>query len=391
MEIKVAQVINHNQVKKDQAVQLEDGRIQNIRNLYPFETPEFPNMIPGFIDIHTHGRMGFSTMDIENYEKLSKSYLISGTTAFVASILTAPIEEIEKILQFGKDYIRKNREQAADGYCALLHGFHLEGPYLSVINCGAQHPELIIPFDEKGKTLIDTYHEILDMITLDYQDPSATELVRVARQYPIILSAGHDSAVGERVYEGIAEGISHVTHIFSSTSSFFKGVRNGVFAKLLGTQEIALMTHGVSVEVITDGHHITKSIFDFIKHCKPIDEIITVSDSTEYSGLPYESGKRCKLGKVDIMLEEGVAMLPDRSTLAGSIISMHDAFRILVNTWGEDRSTAVALTSYNPARKLGIDDLGVIQKGAQADILLMDDSSNLLKIYKHGVVFNSTD
>lgn len=389
MEIKVSELINYNQITKDQAIEIDStkGRITSIRNLTPLEMPEYHRVVPGFIDIHTHGRMGCSAMNIlnDNYMTLSAGYLRSGTTTFLASLLTAPLEEIRTILHFGRQYIKENKKQAERGQCALLYGFHLEGPYISTQNRGAQNPKHIIPYDERGKSLIEDYHDIIRMITLDYQNPSAYHLVQDARQYQIILSAGHDSAVGDKVYEGIAEGISHVTHIFSSTSSFFKGVKDGVFVKLLGTQEVALMTEGITVEIIPDEHHITKSIYTFIKHCKPVKEIIAVSDSTEYSGLPYEPGKLGKLGELDIMLEDGVAMLPNKSTLAGSIITLHDAFKILVNKWGEKLTNAVALTSYNPAKKLGCADLGVVEAGAQADIVVLDNSNEIVQVFKHGI------
>ena len=391
MEIKVERLISNKEIKKDQAVVIESGRISSIRPLENLETPEYSIMVPGFVDIHTHGRKNLSTMDThgDNYSKLSKSYLESGTTTYIASLLTAPVDEITGILEYGTEYMIANQYESRMGSCATLHGFHLEGPYLSVKNCGAQHPDLIIPFGQEGIQLLENYHEIIKMITLDYEQPSSNKLVALAKGYSILLALGHDETIGKRVYEAFEEGVSLVTHIFCSNSSMFRGVRDGVFTKLLGTQEIALMARGVSVEVIPDNYHISSSIFDFIRHNKPTKEIIAVSDSTPYSGIPYESGKRCKLGAVDIMLNDGVAMLPDRSSLAGSIITLHDAFKIMAGSWGEPLCDVVAFTSYNPANKLGLSKhIGSIKKGLCADIVLMDDKYNLMDVYKSGIKYN---
>lgn len=391
MKIKVRKIANHNQILENQCVEFDKGKIKAIYPLDKEDSYDYPLLVPGFIDIHTHGRLGYNTMEIkrDRYLNLSKSFLLSGTTTYVASLLTATLDEIEQVLEFGNDFMSINKECSLNGECADLHGFHLEGPFLSTKNSGAQKPDLIIPFNEKGKELIAKYNKIISMITFDYGNDKAAELADFARKYPIILALGHDETLEDQVYEAFEKGVSLVTHIYCSTSSLFRGVKDGHFKKMLGTQEIALMTKGVSVEVIPDNHHISKSIFKFIRHNKDIEELIAVTDSNQYSGLEYENGQKGILGEMDIILADGVAMLPDKSSLAASIITLMDAFKILVKDWEQSLEDAVALTSYNPAKILGIaDNYGAIEVGKKADFVLLDDNYELLDVYKNGVKVN---
>ena len=145
------------------------------------------------------------------------------------------------------------------------------------------------------------------------------------------------------------------------------------------------MTDGVKVEVISDGHHITKFFWDFIVHNKSFDDILIVSDSMRCAGMPEDPEKTYKLGEIDVIVDNGVAWLKDKSAFAGSVATMYSNFRNLVQNWGVDISDAVKITSYNQSRLFNLDHLGEIKAGRKADILLLDKNLSVCKIIKNGI------
>ena len=149
---------------------------------------------------------------------------------------------------------------------------------------------------------------------------------------------------------------------------------------------MGLMTEGVKVEVIADGKHITKYFWDFIRHNKKVDDIIIVSDSMRCAGLPAGPDKKYKLGEIDVMIDDGVAWLTDKSAFAGSVATMYSNFKMLVNKWDVNLRDAVRMTSYNQALLLNLaGTVGEIKPERDADFLLLDKDLNLQKIIKSGI------
>jgi N-acetylglucosamine-6-phosphate deacetylase len=340
--------------------------------------------IPGFIDIHTHGGDGYELMDdsVEALEAISRFYLQKGTTSFLFSTVTSGLDRTESVLRTAGRFIVQNRKDAAKGLQAGFLGIHLEGPWLSKKNLGAQNPIYCIVPGKESLELIEKYHDIIKMVTFSYHTPESEKLLDLLLDKDIIPACGHDEAHDERILEGFNKGVKVVTHIYCVTSTFQR--RNGL--KHLGTIEMGLMTDGVKVEVIADGKHITKYFWDFIKHNKSYDDIIVITDSMRCAGLPEDPDKKYKLGEIDVIIDEGVAWLEDRSAFAGSVATMYSNFKRLVSEWNVPINEAVRITSYNQAKLLGIiDRVGEIKQGREADILLLDRDMKLQKVIKSGV------
>jgi N-acetylglucosamine-6-phosphate deacetylase len=316
---------------------------------------------------------------LESLSGIARFHLSQGTTSFCSSTLSAPLGTLESVLQQGEEFLTHNREAALQGTEASCLGFHLEGPWLSRDNAGAHSREHIISPDPKSFELISRFGDIISMVTLSYSseiDPFLQYLI----EHGIIAAAGHDDTADFEILKGFAGGISQVTHLYSCTSTFQR--RNG--KKRLGTLEMALMTDGIAVEVIADGHHITKFFWNFIRHNKKLDDILLVSDSIKAAGLDGDAG-RMTIGDIDIIIDGGVAWTSDRKLFAGSVATMYRMFLILVTEWGESIQDAVRFSSHNQARILGHSGtLGRIAPGMTADLLLMDEDLVIRKIVKSG-------
>lgn len=342
--------------------------------------------VPGFIDIHTHGRGGGDVMDSGALFQIARSYLDCGTTTFLASTVSSSLDRLETVLEGGRELLQKNKEKSSAAEQSLLLGYHLEGPWISEKNSGAHDRAYIAEPDQRALELIEKFSGIIRMVTFSYHSSGAKRLLECLNEKKIIAACGHDETIDSEIVEGFKKGLNHVTHIYSNTSSFQRA--GGL--KHLGTLEMALMTPGISIEVIADGRHITRYFWDFILHNKSVDDIVVVSDSISCAGLSTElSGggdSEYRLGDRRILIENGVAWLPDRSTFAGSISSIHSMFCRLVREWSVPIQNAVRMTSSNQARILNVaGTFGVIGRGATADILFMNEDLAIQKIVKSGI------
>lgn len=388
MKLYIENLVSHIGTLHDCSVTINDGKISSVRKeSFSAGQKSYCYAIPGFIDIHTHGGDGYELMDdsVESLDTISRFYLRKGTTSFLSSTVTSGLDKIESVLRTAGKFMEHNRKEAAKGLQADLLGIHLEGPWLSKKNLGAQNPiHCIVPGKESFE-LIEKYQDIIKMVTFSYHTAESEKLLDLLLERGIIPACGHDETHDERILEGFNKGVKLVTHIYCVTSTFQR--RNGL--KHLGTIEMGLMTDGVKVEVIADGKHITRYFWDFIRHNKSYDDIVVITDSMRCAGLPEDPDKKYKLGEIDVIIDDGVAWLEDRSAFAGSIATMYSNFKRLVSEWNVPINEAVRITSYNQAKLLGIiDNVGEIKPGSEADILLLDKDLNLQKVIKLGVETN---
>lgn len=344
----------------------------------------FEYAVPGFIDCHTHGAVGCDLMDRDDeaFHQIAGFHLANGTTSFLGSTLTASLEEIEDFLAWIRPRMARNGTRADEGRESTLAGIHLEGPWISRRNLGAQNERHVIEPDGDSFRIVRENADIISMVTFSYHSEGAREFLDLLVELGIVPAAGHDETTDEEAVEAFARGLTHLTHIYCNSSSFQR--RNGY--KHLGSLEMALITPGVSVEVIADDRHITKYFWDFIIHNKSVEDIILVSDSTRGAGLPEDPERVYKLGELDIVIDDGVAWLSDRTVFAGSTSTMLRMFRTVVQRWGVSMPDAVRMTSANQARAFGMTEVdGGIAVGRRADFLLLDADLSVRTIVKSGV------
>ncbi len=380
----IKKIVNHDAELENQVIIIRDGTIADIK---PWDSTEpetvCPYAIPGFIDIHTHGGGGHDLMDNSAgvLNALGRFHLANGTTSFLASTLTAGLSQIESVLSTVSGFMDVNESEAAGGRQARLLGIHLEGPWLSGKNIGAQNPDLCITPGEESFRLIRKYRDLIRMVTFSYDSPQSEKFLELLTGLKIIPACGHDDSWDDMILSGFEKGIQVITHIYCVSSTSHK--RNGL--RHLGTTEMGLMKEGIKVEVIADGKHITRHYWDFIRHNKTPEDILVITDSIRCAGLALKPGSKYSLGGQSIIIDDGVAWLEDKSVFAGSVATMHSNFKRIVKEWKAEMSEAVKITSRNQALLLNISDkLGEISPGKIADILLLDHDLNLVKVIKSG-------
>jgi len=380
----IKNIVNHDETLKNRVIYIRDGKISDIRKGSPPGTEKsYCYAIPGFIDMHTHGGGGKDIMDnsIDTLDSISRFYLQNGTTSFLASTITASLPQIDSVLITASEFASINKKQADKGIHATFLGIHLEGPWLSMKNLGAHNPDHNKVPDKESLELISKHQDIIKMVTFSYHSPESEKLLKLLVNKGIIPACGHDDSYDERILSGFRKGIKVVTHIYCVSSTVHK--RNG--KRYMGITEMGLMTDGVTVEVIADGMHTTKYFWDFITHSKQYKDIIIVSDSIRCTGLVASPGTKYKLGDTNVIIDQGVAWLEDRSVYAGSIATMYSSFERIVKQWNVNMNDAVRITSYNQAALLNLSDrLGGIGPGKVADILLLDQDLNLQRVIKSG-------
>lgn len=334
---------------------------------------------PGFIDIHTHGGGGHDYMDgtVEAFVGAAMAHMRHGTTSLLPTTLTCPDEELFHAFAC----FRNAKKQMKDG--PNLLGLHLEGPYFSAAQAGAQDPKyLALPNPEHFRGILNASDDILCM-SLAVELPGALELVDELFKRNILVSVGHSDACYPDVLKAVERGCAHVTHLYSGMSALR---RIGPY-RHLGVVESAYAIDELSVEIIADGSHLPPELLRSIVKQKPLDKICLITDSMRGAGLP--EGSIVKLGSLtngqDTVLESGVAMLMDRTAFGGSVCTSDRCIRTMVQKAEISLTDAVRMMTANPARIIGAKNKGVLAVGRDGDICLFDEGIRIKAVFVNGV------
>lgn len=334
---------------------------------------------PGFIDIHTHGAGGHDFMDgtVEAILGAARCHMMHGTTSLVPTTLTSSMEDLFKTL----DNFKKAKENS-DG--PELLGLHLEGPYFSMEQRGAQDPRYIKDPDREEYMKILDYSKDIVRWTVAPELKGALEMGRELKRRGVLPSIGHSNAVYEEVQRAFENGYTHVTHLYSGMSM----VRRINAYRYAGVVESAFLIDEMTVEIIADGKHLPQSLLQLVYKIKGPDRICLVTDSMRAAGMPdgeYILGS-LKDGQKAIV-EEGVAKLPDRSAFAGSVATADRLVRTMVEIAGVPLIDAVKMMTSTPARIIGVDDRkGTLSPGKDADVVIFDKTINIKSVITKGIV-----
>jgi N-acetylglucosamine-6-phosphate deacetylase len=335
---------------------------------------------PGFIDIHTHGAGGHDFMDgtVEAILEAARAHMRRGTTSLVPTTLTSSLEDLFKTL----DNFKKARENQ-DG--PELLGLHLEWPYFSMEQRGAQDPRFIKNPDREEYMKILDYSGDIIRWTVAPELEGAMEMGRVLKSRGVLPSIGHSNAIYEDVQRAFENGFTHVTHLYSGMSM----VRRINAYRYAGVVESAFLIDDMTVEIIADGKHLPQSLLKLIYKIKGPDRICLVTDSMRAAGMPdgeYILGS-LRTGQ-KVVVEEGVAKLPDRSAFAGSVATADRLVKTMVEIAGVPLIDAVRMMTSTPAQIIGADDRkGTIAPGKDADVVIFDAEINIKTVIVKGIVF----
>lgn len=337
-------------------------------------------VVPGFVDIHVHGGGGYDFLDEapEATPSILKKHLSHGTTSLLATTLTCP----DEILYRGVGKLGREIERGfAPGECEIL-GLHLEGPYFSSAAKGAQAiREQKIPTLEELEKLYALAKGHIVRFDGAPELPEMDLFARWTKEKGILASIGHSGANAETALEYYKKGFSHVTHMYCSTTTEHKEgqvVHGGII-------EAAYLEDGFRVELIGDGKHIPRETMLLVFKIKGVDSTMLVTDAMRAAGTDVsESILGEKETGTRVIVEDGVAKLPDRSSFAGSVATMDVCLRTAVR-YGIPLVDAVKSCTLTPARTVGFGGRkGSLEKGKDADIVILDRELNVRRVFARG-------
>lgn len=329
---------------------------------------------PGFVDIHVHGGGGKSAMseDYRDIVEMAEAHLKYGTTSIVPTTLAAPVEQLKKVTLS----IKKASEEIKT---ATILGVHYEGPYISKKYKGAQSEQNILnPIECPPDELFDLWDKILIMGAAP-EEKGVLALGDKLKERGIVGSVAHSAASYEQVEEAVKHGFSDITHIYNACTSCFK---TGPF-RTAGVVEAGLAIDEISAQTIADLKHLPKGLLKLIYKCKGDDKMYLITDGLEYSAYEIEENAIItQENGIQVVCEDGVMLLADKSALAGSISTLKDCVRNMYKEVGVPLYSAVKMASLTPATVVGYENTkGQIKIGCDADLVIFDDDLNIKKVY----------
>lgn len=401
--LKNARLITPVRIIKNGILVIKDGKIADVGAREEVIFPRNARVIdvegryvsPGFIDIHLHGGGGADTMDAteEAIEKISVTHAKGGSTSIVPTTITAPMEDIIRAIE-NIEIVRKKDLPGAN-----VLGVHVEGPYFSSEQRGAQNPKFLKePEPEEYLGLLDRYDCII-RVSAAPEIRGGLELGQELRKRGILASIAHTNATYQDILRAIEAGYTHVTHMYSGMS----GLKRINAYRVSGVIESTLLLDELTTEIIADGHHLPPSLIKLILKAKGLDKVSIITDAMSAAGLG--PGKYF-LGGLDVVVEDDVAgefevpeeegnyvaKLLTRDAFAGSAATMDKCVKNMVKLAGLSIQDAVKMATINPAKLIGVENKkGSLVKGKDADIVIFDENINIIMtivggkiVYKKG-------
>ena len=328
-------------------------------------------ILPGFVDLQVNGSHGIDVMNasVDALANLSRHLAREGATAWMPTAVTAPIEKITQVHDSIASTLENSRRDNSADVAAIL-GMHLEGPFISPHRLGA-HPKLNL--EPRG----DAFERVLAMsalrlITLAPELVGGLDAIRRLTARDVVVSIGHTNATLDEANAGIAAGARMFTHLFNAMRPL-NHRDPGVIAA-------ALASSAAIPGIIPDGVHVHPAMLRLAVNARGKDGIIIVTDKVALAGT---TDTEKNVGRARATIRDGAARLDD-GTLAGSIISMLDGVRIMVEKAGVSIGDAAVMAATNPANVIGATDRGRIQVGTRADLILLSPALELKSVFIAG-------
>ncbi len=317
---------------------------------------------PGFIDTHVHGAGGVDFMgSTDDFRTVAALHLARGTTTILPTTFSSSFASLCRAVENFKIVA----SEAGKGTLPHMPGLHLEGPYFSPSQAGAQPPEYIYPPRpaEYNELIARAEGGILKW-SFAPELPGAIPFCDTLVRNGIAPTIGHTDAAYEDVMRAFEHGARNLTHFYSSMSTI---TRRAGF-RVLGVIETGYLLDEMWIEVIGDGCHLPEPLLKMVLKLKGHERIMTVTDAVSPALLPPDAPVSSKY-----LIEDGVAKMPDRSCFHGSIASTDRIVRTMVKVAGCDLPTAVRMMSKNPATFLGLRGKGSLLAGYDADLVFFGD------------------
>ena len=383
-------VISDGKRFENSGILLQGGKIASFGAAMADEVIDCSGCIitPGLLDIHTHGAVehDFTEGTIESYDAISRFQASHGVTGLVATLLTMPLPEVYRCLNFARTYAK--RPPAG----ARVYGLHLEGPFLSIVNKGAHNEKAILPAKpEYYEGLLD-YADVITTMTVSPSNEASVEMIRRLCQKGIVVSGGHDDSNERLIALAIDAGMTHSTHMYCVMSRW--GWSEG--KKQCGLQEMVLLDDRLTLEMIVDNVHTNKTFTLLSYKCKGAGGMCLVSDMLSVGGLPVDGRSYdLKVPGVEeflsVVVDYGVAKLKDSNLNAGSVTAVDQMLRNVIS-YGISPEDAVLMATATPARIIRHDnEVGSLLPGRAADIAIWNEDFYARKTLVGGKTVFSAD
>ena len=370
-------VIAPDGIIRNGSVLIRDGIIIGVSD----HDPEMPGAMildaggnyisPGFIDIHVHGGGGYDFMDntVEAFLEIAKTHARYGTTALFPTTLTGPAEDIVSTLRTYDEAYPLNESGSE------FMGVHLEGPYFSMNQRGAQDPRWIRDPDPGEYEYIISQSGSIKRWSAAPELKGAIPFARYLRSKGIIVSLAHTDAIYEEVLEGFENGYTLATHLYSAMS----GVTRRNAYRFAGAVESAFIIDDMDVEIIADGIHLPAPLLKLIFKIKGPGKIALITDAMRAAGMPPGESVIGNLQTgIKVIVEDGVSKMPDRKSFAGSVATADRLVRTMIRLADVSLTDAIRMMTMTPAVIMKIaGQKGSLAAGKDADIVIFDEHINV--------------
>ena len=368
---------------KDGSVLISDGKILEVTNsdlaVIGAKVVDAKGMyiVPGFVAMNIHGGGGFDFSDCteEAFEGAVAAHQRYGATTIFPTVLARDLAKIEQAAEVCERVMKKNE--------GPVLGLHIEGPYLN--------PKMAASLfvDRESDPDPAEYEELLERTRCvrrwdaSPELPGALEFARHLKAKGILAAISHTEAEIDLIRKAYEAGFTHAAHFYNAMPGFHKRREY----KYEGTVESVYLMNDMTVEVIADGRHLPPTILRLVYKLKGVERTCLVTDALACSA---NEGK--PLDDPRIIIEDGVCKLADHSSLVGSIATMDTLVRTMVQKADIPLADAIRMASETPARLMGVSDrTGTLQKGKDADVVILDRKLNVRAVWSMGRLVPGTD
>ena len=333
---------------------------------------------PGFVDVHTHGGAGHDLMEADEsaLSAVGRFFAAHGTTSYLATTMTAGLPRTLAATEGLTRWIHQaaKRNNYSWNFGARPLGIHFEGPFLSKVRCGAQpKKDIRKPSAREFGSFLEIAGRAARVITLAPEVEGGLDLLKFARRRGVRVSIGHSDATFEQAERAIAAGASHGTHVYNAMRPFSHRDPGIVGAVLTNDR--------VSAELICDGVHVLPAAVELLARAKGLERVILITDSISAAGMP---DGRYRLGEIMVWVKDGICRI-DSKNLAGSTLTLDRALRNFAAFTGRNFAECLPCATLNPARIIGLEGRkGIIEPGADADLVVLDKKYNVKQTYVAG-------